>query len=166
MTNSKQKGNKFERTIANMFSERFALATGVEQAFRRNPDSGSFFGGSNIARTETHNLDYAVYGDLICPKKFKFSIEAKNYKKAPPLNAILNENISEWDKWITQALNDSVAAGRKMLLIIKYNNTATMAIVSEEVLQHGTITYHGYAVLPLEDLLKEADDFFFEPPDA
>ena len=46
--NGKQKGNRFERDIANMFSERFATYTGIEKAFRRNPDSGSFFGGSNV----------------------------------------------------------------------------------------------------------------------
>ncbi len=43
--NGKQKGNGFERKIANILSERFKEHTGLEQAFRRNIDSGSFFGG-------------------------------------------------------------------------------------------------------------------------
>jgi hypothetical protein len=160
--NGKQKGNTFERTIANLFSERFAGATGVEQAFRRNPDSGSFFGGSNLSRTETHNLDFAVYGDLIAPRNFRFSAELKFYKSAPTFDSLLKQKITEWDGWIAQCEQDCSASGKKFLLIVKYNRTEVLAMVSAEEVTKG-IPYKEYSVLPLSDLLEEPDDFFFEP---
>ena len=67
--NGKQKGNGFERKIANLLSETFEPYLGISNGFRRNPDSGSFWGGSNLHRTLTHDTDYAVFGDLICPDR-------------------------------------------------------------------------------------------------
>lgn len=159
--NGKQKGNTFERIIANMFSERFLQTTGVEQSFRRNPDSGSFFGGSNISRTETHNLDYAIYGDLICPRNFLFSVELKFYKDAPTFNSILRQEVKQWDTWIEQCVQDSAAANKKFLLIIKYNRTEILSMVASKEVSNG-IPYGNYSVLPLSTLLKQPDDFFFE----
>ena len=45
--NGKAKGNSYERKIANLLSARFKDYTGIDQSFRRNPDSGSYFGGQN-----------------------------------------------------------------------------------------------------------------------
>ena len=104
--NGKQKGNKFERDIANKLSDRFKAHTGIEKSFRRNPDSGSFFGGTNIQRMDIYDTDYALYGDLICPRNFNFSIECKHYKNAPPLNAIMTQKVTEWDTWLSQAAQD------------------------------------------------------------
>jgi hypothetical protein len=101
--NGKQKGNKFERDIANMLSERFAAYTGIEKSFRRNPDSGSFFGGTNVDRKDIYDTEFAIYGDLICPRNFNFTVECKHYKSPPTVNAILKESVSEWDDWIEQA---------------------------------------------------------------
>jgi len=80
--NGKQKGNSFERKIANLLSDRFKEHTGIESSFRRNPDSGSFFGGSNHSRTEKYDTEFAIFGDLICPKSFAYSVECKHYKTA------------------------------------------------------------------------------------
>lgn len=160
--NSKQKGNSFERAVANQFSERFAKITGVDQAFRRNPDSGSYFGGSNVSRTETHNLDYAVYGDLICPRNFKFSCELKFYKDPPTFSSVLRQEVGQWDKWIQQCVQDSAAAYKRFLLIVRYNRTETMVMVDAEEVTVKTIPYKGYSVLPLGQLLEEPDEFFFD----
>jgi hypothetical protein len=73
--NGKTKGNAFERKIANLLSDRFKDYLGVEKGFRRNPDSGSFFGGKNVARVDQYSQDYAIFGDLICPKEFNKSTD-------------------------------------------------------------------------------------------
>ena len=161
--NGKQKGNTFERDIANMFSERFAAHTGIEKSFRRNPDSGSFFGGTNIGRKDIYDTDWAIYGDLICPRDFGFTVECKHYKSPPTMNAILKGEVTEWDKWIEQARQDAKACDKKMLIVIKYNRTQTLTITEQDTILATipTINYKDLEVHTLEDALQESNPFFF-----
>jgi hypothetical protein len=161
--NGKQKGNSFERTIANMLSERFKEHTGIPQAFRRNPDSGSFFGGTNIARTQVYDTDWAIYGDLICPKAFKFAVECKHYKTAPILNAVLTESVADWDKWLKQARQDSEVSAKEMLLIVRYNRTENLAFLNPGVLstEKPVIVYKNTEIFLLDTVLKQNNSFFF-----
>ena len=161
--NGKQKGNTFEREIANQLSDRFYDFTGIEKSFRRNPDSGSFFGGTNVGRTEIYDTDYAVYGDLICPRNFKFSIECKNYKDSPPLNAIMKQKVTQWDEWLKQASQDANVSNKEMLLIIKYNRTEIMAFLKGSLASIDLILrYKDYCVYALDTVLKQENKFFFE----
>jgi len=161
--NGKNKGSTFERKIANLLSQRFAEHLGITQAFRRNPDSGSYFGGTNTARTETHSMDYAIFGDLICPRNFKFSIECKHYKTAPKFQNIINNSITDWDHWIKQAQQDAQNSNKLMALIIKYNNVEEIVITDQ--LLHGSITpclqYKEYFVYKLSNILDLDNSFFF-----
>lgn len=162
--NGKQKGNKFERDIANLLSDRFQEQTGVEKGFRRNPDSGAFFGGTNAGRAEIYDTDYALYGDLICPRNFAFSVECKHYKAAPPLNAVLKQKVTQWDKWLRQATQDAETSEKNMMMIVKYNNTETMVFVdihmSECIIP--IFTYRErYLVYTLTDVLSIDDNIFF-----
>ncbi len=160
--NGKQKGNSFERDIANQLSERFHAFTGIEKSFRRNPDSGSFFGGTNVGRTEIYDTDYALYGDLICPRSFKFSVECKHYKAAPPLSAIMKQKVTAWDEWLKQASQDANVSEKDMLLIIKYNRTETMVFLNESLASLDLILrYKDYCVYTLDTVLKQEDKFFF-----
>jgi hypothetical protein len=163
--NGKQKGNKFERDIANKFSDIFAEYTGIEKAFRRNPDSGSFFGGSNVDRKDIYDTEWAIYGDLICPRNFNFTVECKHYKSAPILNAILTENVSEWDDWIGQARQDAEACGKIMLIVLKYNRTQTLTITEKDtIIDEPIILYKDTEIHLLEDVLKiDPEPFFFTP---
>lgn len=161
--NGKNKGNTFERKIANVLSARFKDVLGQDKGFRRNPDSGSFFGGSNKTRTVTHNTDYAVFGDLMCPKHFRYSIECKHYKTAPSLGSIITGEVKQWDIWLTQAQQDSTGSNRKMLLVVKYNNVDEFIFVTE---QWDTlpckIQYKGLWVYRLEDFLGLTNATFFD----
>jgi hypothetical protein len=160
--NGKQKGNKFERDIANKLSERFKAFTGIEKSFRRNPDSGSFFGGTNIQRMDIYDTDYALYGDLICPRNFNFSIECKHYKEAPPLNAIMTQKVKQWDDWLSQADQDAKASNKESLMIVKYNRTETMAFLATPLLTLDMILkYKDYCVYRLDTVLEQEDTFFF-----
>ncbi len=160
--NGKNKGNTFERKIANLLSDRFAEHTGLESAFRRNPDSGSFFGGQNQARTETYDTEYAVFGDLICPRTFDFSIECKNYKTPPSFGSIVKQDCKQIDQWISQATQDALNAKKRMALIIKYNNVSEIVVLPE---LFGTlkpiINYKEYHIVSLDDFLAQSDDNFF-----
>ena len=160
--NGKQKGNKFERDIANMFSERFRDYTGIEKSFRRNPDSGSFFGGTNVERKEIYDTEFAIYGDLICPRNFNFTVECKHYKSPPSVNQILKQDIKEWDDWISQAWQDAEACGKEPLIIIRYNRTETLTITKPDFISSAAIIlYKDVEVHRLEQLLLEENSFFF-----
>lgn len=161
--NGKAKGNGFERRIANQLSARFAEHLGITQGFRRNPDSGSFFGGSNTQRTQTHSMDYAVFGDLICPKNFKFSVECKHYKTAPGFAAILEQDVKQWNTWLAQAQQDAENSNKLMALIVKYNNVKEIVFTDQII--HGSLTpcltYKNYFIYKLTDFLSLDDQFFF-----
>jgi len=172
--NGKQKGNSFERRIANVFSERFKEQTGLEQSFRRNIDSGSFFGGNNQSRTQTHDLSKASFGDIVTPPGFKFSLECKFYKTPPSFNSFLKQDIKQWDDWLTQAKQDSINSNQDMALIIKYNNveeivlldTFKTALKFQELdihtdLNTNALKYRQFSVITMRDFLSLPNDFFF-----
>lgn len=164
--NSKDKGNTFERKISNLLSVRFRSATGLDQAFRRNIDSGSFFGGSNQRRTVTHNTENATFGDINCPSNFKYAVECKHYKEAPSFKSIMKQDVKAWDLWIEQAQQDAKNSNKLMMLIIKYNNVDEIVIL--DVLPEGltaAILYKGNHVIPLEEFLNLADSVFFNKED-
>lgn len=163
--NGKQKGNGFERDIANKLSDRFKEHLGLDQGFRRNPDSGSFFGGKNQQRTETHDTEFAVFGDLICPRTFKWNIECKNYKDAPSFDLIIKRNVKEWDKWLAQNEQDAVNAEKKPILIVKYNRTKIWAAIPTSENTEGLtpiITYKDYQIFTLDEILELDNSFFFQ----
>ena len=160
--NSKNKGNGFERKMANRLSSRFEARTGIKQAFRRNPDSGSFFGRSNQKRLQTHDTEKANLGDIICPKDFAYTVECKHYKAAPLFKNLMQSECKQWDGWIEQAEQDSQNSGKKMMLIIKYNNVDEVVILKEPVPNTFNMPYKTYFVANLSACLDQEDSTFFE----
>lgn len=169
--NGKQKGNGFERKIANILSERFKEHTGLEQSFRRNIDSGSFFGGGNQFRTQTHDLTKASFGDIVTPPGFNYSVECKFYKTAPSFKSLLLQDIKQWDEWIAQAEQDCKNSNQEMALIIKYNNVEeivlldflkfTTKLAQTSINNDLPIRYKGYSVITLSTFLALPNTFFF-----
>jgi hypothetical protein len=159
--NGKNKGSSFERKIANLLSERFEPITGIKSSFRRNPDSGSFFGGTNKKRTVTHDLSHANFGDIICPENFKFSVECKHYKTGPSFAAIVKGKITQWDTWIAQASQDAESSQRSMMLIIKYNGVDEIVITEKQLDLESKILYNKFVGYRLADVLLLPDEDFF-----
>lgn len=173
--NGKQKGNGFERKIANTFSERFKEYTGLEQSFRRNVDSGSFFGGKNQIRTQTHDTSKASFGDMVVPNGFRFSVECKFYKTPPSFASLIKQDIKQWDGWLEQANQDCVNSDTQMALIIKYNNVEELVLLNKEFLLNeikvlsdltihqwaNALSYKQYAVITLKQFLSLSDSVFF-----
>lgn len=160
--NSKNKGNTFERKIANLLSERFLEVTGIAKSFRRNADSGSFFGGTNKFRTETHDLSKASFGDIITPEEFAFSIECKHYKAPPSFASMVKQEVADFDKWIAQAEQDAESSGKLPCIIVKYNNVPEIVLLREAFGTLGAIArYKTYEIVPLADFLDQEDVWFF-----
>ena len=164
---SKQKGNTFERKIANKLSERFASHLGIPNGFRRNPDSGSFFGGKNVARVATHSSNHAALSDIICPDDFNFLIECKHYKSAPSFKALLKMSIEQWDQWIAQLEQNVKVVNKQPMLVIKYNNSDMFALVTSlpEGSEH-SFKYKNYYVVLFDQILNLEDSFFFSQESA
>lgn len=161
----KKKGNGFERRISNLLSKRFEPLLNIEKAFYRNADSGSYFGGSNKQRIQTHTLDYAVFGDLVCPKNFKFSIECKHYKTPPTFKSIVNHDVTQWNNWLNQATQDAKSSNRQMCLIVKYNNVDEIIFLTDNLNNNIKCNYiiyqQKYFIYSLSDWLLMPDDYFF-----
>lgn len=165
--NGKQKGNGFERKVAKILSERFATYLGVATGFYRNRDSGSYFGGTNVQRTQTHNLEYAVFGDLVCPRNFLYGIECKFYKTPPSFRSIVEPQVTQWDDWLAQAEQDSSSAGKKMALVIKYNNTPEIVFLKQAITDTPSIlSYQAYYLYTLGTFLAQPDTEFFGSKDT
>lgn len=160
--NSKNKGSTFERKIANILSEKFMERTGIKTSFRRNIDSGSYFGGKNQSRVDTHDLSKAVFGDLVAPDNFRFSIECKHYKEPPSFAMLVKQDWKVLDKWLEQATQDSANSGKEFAIIIKYNNVDEIVVLPS---LFGDLTalinYKGHVIVSLRDYLAQTDGHFF-----
>lgn len=153
--NSKSKGGRFERKIAEMFNKRFST-----NEFCRTPGSGAF--------ATTHSLpEYLkIYGDLITPKGFKFIIECKSGYNKESLYSILNPK-SELNKMIAQAVRDSKKSSKNFLLIIGQDRQEPLVLTNVDLSgMHQNIVITNcdskiYCVL-LKDLLETHISFFIE----
>lgn len=160
--NSKNKGNSFERKISKKLSERFKDITGIENSFRRNADSGSYFGGSNQKRTESYDTSKATFGDIICPESFKFSPECKHYKTPPSFNSIVKQDVKSWDDWISQASQDSRNSSKEFLLIVKYNGVNEIVFSDKNIDDLDILfKYKSWWIYSLDAFLSKEDNFFF-----
>ena len=162
--NGKNKGSSFERKIANLLSDRFKDYLGIEKGFRRNADSGSFFGGTNMHRVDKYAMENASFGDLMCPNNFVFSIECKHYKSAPSFQSIINKEVPQWDKWLEQAEQDALNSKKQALLIIKYNSVPEFVLINTQLSIKKIISYKNYYAYKLEDVLTISNKFFFSAP--
>jgi hypothetical protein len=163
--NSKAKGNTFERKISNLFSDRFAEHLGITKGFRRASDSGSFFGGTNKARTETHDLSKATFGDIITPDTFAYSIECKHYKTPPSFASIMKQDYKQLNDWLSQAEQDATACGKRVLVIMKFNNVEEVAVISHDdplVNGNASVRYGSYVFVPLSKFLAGDTGLFFQ----
>lgn len=161
--NAKNKGNSFERKVSKILSERFKEKTGLDSSFRRNIDSGSFFGGSNQHRSSTYDTSKATFGDVVTPPGFKFNPECKHYKTPPSFGVLLKQENKQWDTWLGQAGQDAKNSDQQMLLIIKYNGINEFVMISSKIEGRDPMfIYKEYYAYSFESFLKEPDDFFFD----
>ncbi len=165
--NGKRKGNQYERVIANKLSDRFIGYTGIPNSFRRNADSGSFFGGKNKERISNYSMDKASFGDIVCPNNFNFTIECKNYKEAPSFSSIIKGSVNLFDKWIDQAEQDALSASKDFIIAMKFNNVPDFILVKNVYIEKfkqisPKMLYKSYVIYTLSDVLSLDDSIFFK----
>lgn len=154
--NSKKKGNAFELAIAKIFNARFDT-----KHFERSPNSGAY--------ATTHNLPehLKLYGDLITPLLFKYTIECKVGYDKENLGGFFKDN-SELYKFIEQSKKDSKQAGKPFLVVFKQTRKDILCIIKYCEYVHTTLSGWGsdflvisdnYLCFRLKDLLKFEDSY-------
>jgi hypothetical protein len=153
--NGKKKGNRGELEFVHLLDERFGKGR-----FKRVPNSGAITGGLN--REKVKNLDEAAIetlsGDIICPTKFKFSIEHKFYKDSNFFD-LFNEK-SNLQSWFSQAEGDANFSKKEPMLVVKYNGKKRIAFVKVKLGSYVFET-NGWYCTWLSELLLLEDSFFF-----
>ena len=134
----------------------------MASSFRRNADSGSFYGRTNQVRIETHGTEHAQFGDIIAPNDFRFSIECKHYKAPPSFNAIIQQDWKQLDEWLEQAQQDGKNANKDWMIIIKFNRIDEFVVLpSDYDTLSPVMIYKGNTIVPLKAFLKASDSLFF-----
>ena len=159
--NGKAKGNSFERMIANYLSEQFKDLLGKEKMFQRNSDSGSYFGGKNQNRIQTHAVEHQNFGDILTPDTFNYVVECKSYKEPMSLKMILTQSSKKLDEWISQVEQDAVNADKKPLLIVKYNNVPVFVMVKNDYLDILKFKYKNYNAYDMDEFFNSGDTLPF-----
>jgi hypothetical protein len=157
--NSKAKGGRFERKIAEMLNARFNTTD-----FCRTPGSGAF--------ATTHKLPdhLKIYGDLITPKNFKFIIECKSGYNKEGICNLFNPN-SILSEMIAQAERDSEKCSKKFMLVIGQDRSEVIVLTNKPIFKEEISSGEGswiclrgktYCACRLSDLFKLSDSFFLE----
>jgi len=122
--NGKQKGNSFERNVANFLTDLYG------EQFLRVPSSGALIGGKNVVRKNT--LSEAQIrnfkGDIIPGDSFpKLNLECKSYADFP-FHQLFSGQVKILDTWISQcvAVEDP---GDLSMLIMKFNRKGQFVAV-------------------------------------
>jgi len=119
MSRQKQKGNAFERVIADHLTSIFELK------FFRTPGSGAYVGGRNFHRAAemTNSQQLLLEGDIVVPEELDYlKFECKTLKKFS-FSSLL-ENNAIFESWVDQAFSDD----KVWFLIFKINNRGTFIV--------------------------------------
>lgn len=170
MVQSKNKGNCFEREIANEFTERF------NDHFQRTPQSGAITGGFNRAKVANLRNDACeiLSSDIISPEFFPFALELKNYgeKTGPKMYSILEGNERVLDKWLSQARGDAEFAKKQFLVLFKITRKSTYICIDYNKfietlkennleLPNSFIKYKNTIILDKNDFLDNFIAYYF-----
>lgn len=165
---SKAKGNRVELELAKILTERFG------QDFTRVPMSGGW-GTRNRDSGIREDAVNLLSGDIMCPEKFKFSVESKGRIDFNFWDMLNNDTKHlEIDDWIAQSENDAKAVGKEPLVYVKVNRRKPFVLFPYEMLgtllfdKEGTekigkiLLYGKYIIMRFDYFLELPDNFFFE----
>jgi hypothetical protein len=162
---SKNKGNVFERQVADHLGQVFGFN------FERVPNSGAFVGGKNNTRYENlSKSQQLIYeGDILVPDELDhLKIECKNYKEFLFHHMFtVNKTL---DSWIEQAISDV----KTWFLVIKVTRKGTFVLMSENtfmavkdvVSHHNYMKYNDYYIVTYTDFFEESKDVILSLRDA
>lgn len=127
---SKDKGNAWELEVAKFLEENF------EGKFSRVPRSGAMFGGENAENAEGERSDVVeiLSGDIITPKEFPFTIEAKHYDDFKFSHLLQGEN-KLLDGWLVDVQKDAELAKRLPMIMAKFSYIGSYAIFDYRIVK-------------------------------
>jgi hypothetical protein len=127
---SKDKGTAWELEVAKILEENF------EGKFSRTPRSGAMFGGENAENADGERSDVIeiLTGDIITPKDFPFTIEAKHYDDFKFSHLLHGEN-KDLDSWIESAEKDAELAKRLPMIIAKFSYIGSYAVFDYRIIK-------------------------------
>ncbi len=127
---SKDKGTAWELEVAKILEENF------EGKFSRTPRSGAMFGGENAENAEGERQDVVeiLTGDIITPKDFPFTIEAKHYDDFK-FSHMLNGENKDLDGWIEAAEKDAELAKRLPMIIAKFSYIGSYVVFDYRIIK-------------------------------
>ena len=111
-SSSKNKGNSWERDIANHLSKLY------DAKFIRCPGSGGFIGGSNSQRKAVMDAGQiqGFKGDIIPPTEWiNFNCEAKNYADFP-FHSLMAGEVKQLETWLSQLMQVADEGDLNLLL--------------------------------------------------
>jgi len=148
--NGKRKGSAFERELCKKLESIFG------GTFTRTPHSGAFGTINHSVLNEA--MKQTLTGDIITPKNFKFSIEAKSYK-AINWHQIAMGKCPVLDGWIAQSERDAITAGKDALLIFKISRQGIFMVFDADSLD-GIIKELPQAFIKYKDkIIISMDEF-------
>jgi hypothetical protein len=157
---SKQKGNTFEREVANILNSIYKT-----DEFRRTPGSGAFMGRSNYARNASleESARLTLCGDIICPSWFPYVVEAKHHKNSPNYATMIRGKETMLDQWLGEVLFDARNAELQPMLIFKTTRVATYFAVPNYIVNLFSfpyvLWYDPFTILSIEYLKQEPNWF-------
>jgi len=125
---SKNKGNSFEREIADFLTKLYG------EKFIRAPGSGAYVGGKNTSRKEfLHEGQIRTFkGDIIPGLSFpKFNGECKSYKEFP-FHQFFTGHIKLLESWISQCM-EVADEGDFNIIFMKFNRKGTYVAVQSSI---------------------------------
>ena len=130
---SKDKGNAWELEVAKFLEEHF------EGKFSRVPRSGAMFGGENAENAEGERQDVVeiLTGDIITPKDFPFTIEAKHYEDFKFSHLLQGEN-KLLDGWIESSEKDAELAKRLPMIMAKFSYIGSYVVFDYKIIKTDT----------------------------
>lgn len=145
--NSKVKGNSFERKVCKILNEHFQT-----QEFCRSPGSGAF--------ANTHKLpeQFKIYGDLLTPKNFKYSIEIKKGYSDISVSDIFDKKSKLW-MFVRQSKSDANSGKRKWMVIWQQDRKKILCICDREdfpnVNEKDRLNFSDFSIILLDLVLYQ-----------
>lgn len=154
--NSKDKGNRFERSLGSVLKERFGFE------FTRTMGSGNRWG--QVVFLPKH-AQQTFSGDLVCPENFTYVIECKGGYNDIDLCSCFEGGLAQIDEWIEQASDEGSRCGRKPIIVWKKNYKPWLVFIKKVDLVGDykyLMFYRDWCIILLGDFLLLPDNHFFE----
>ena len=156
--NSNKKGKSWELEVAHTLEKTF------KGKFNRVPRSGGMFGGKNVlnAQGQREDVKEIMSGDIITPKKFPFSVEAKSYASFS-FSKLYKGEYKLLDDWIAQAETDAKLSKKEMLIFMKFNYKGGFAVFRRDIvsskLLHTSTFFSNYFIYRRKYIIMSIEQF-------